>query len=248
MNTTFLRLLAPAAAVAAWGLAPVSPALAQLDEDSGFYLGLAHGETEFFNGTSLCEEFGEEVGEALEGELGQSFLVTESFAELVYATECRQRVTDNSNKFFIGYRVNRAVAVELAKIDFGKAGVALTTDVTAPSGTFRGEAEVEVELDGISLSGMFSVPVGERFGLFARLGVLAWDAKGRGSASGSVPDGSGGRETISERFVASDDGADVHYGVGGRLRLTDHVAVRAEWERYEVVDVEMISAGVEFSF
>lgn len=238
-----LALMLPACLATAFAAAPASA----LDEDRGFYLGLSHGETEFFNDTPLCDEFSDEVADALAGE-GGSFLVTESFAELVFSTDCRQRSTDNADKYFIGYRFSRVVAVELTSIDFGTTGIDLSTDVTAPGGTFRGEADVKVDVEGVSLAGLFSLPIGERVGLYARLGVLSWDAKGKGSATGSVPDGAGGRTSVSEQFVESDSGTDVHYGVGGRVRLTNHVALRAEWERYEVADLNVLSAGVELSF
>ena len=166
----------------------------------------------------------------------------------MFSTDCRQRSTDNADKYFIGYRFSRVVAVELTSIDFGTTGIDLSTDVTAPGGTFRGEADVKVDVEGVSLAGLFSLPIGERVGLYARLGVLSWDAKGKGSATGSVPDGAGGRTSVSEQFVESDSGTDVHYGVGGRVRLTNHVALRAEWERYEVADLNVLSAGVELSF
>jgi opacity protein-like surface antigen len=225
----------------------VTPVIAQ-QEDAGFYIGVSHGETEFFNDTSLCEEFSGEVEDALGGDLGSSFLVSESFAELVFATECRQRVTDDANKVYIGYRFSRSVAVELSHIDFGTAGIRLSTDVTAPSGTFRGEAEVSVDVTGLSLAGLFGLPLGNRFSVYARLGVLDWEADGRGTATGSVPDGAGGRTATTEQFVASESGADVHYGVGARFRVTDHVAVRAEWERYEIADLNVLSAGLEYAF
>ncbi len=235
------------AALAAALAVLVVPAHA-LDEDRGFYIGLSHGETEFFNDTSLCEEFAGDVGEALSGEGGSSFLVSESFAELVYTTECTQRTSDDANKYFVGYRFSEVVAVELTSIDFGAAGLSLSTDVAAPSGSFSGDAEVKVEVEGISLAGLFSLPIGERFGLYARLGVLDWEANGRGTASGRLPDGSGGSAAVNDEFVASESGTDVHYGVGGRFRVSNHFAVRAEWERYEIADLNVLSAGVEFSF
>ncbi len=244
---TATRTLAPAlTGIIVCSLA-AAPARA-LDEDRGFYIGLSHGETEFFDDTPLCEEFSDEVGEALAGDLGESFLVTESFAELVYSTECRQQVKDDANKFFIGYRFSRTVAVELSSIDFGSARIDLTTDVTAPSGTFRGDAEVVADVDGVSLAGLFSLPLGDRFGIYARLGLLSWEAKGTGVAVGTEPDGAGGSTSVSEQFVERESGADVHYGLGGRFRVSDHVAVRAEWERYEIADLNVLSAGLELSF
>jgi opacity protein-like surface antigen len=224
-----------------------APAIAQ-KEDSGFYIGISHGETEFFNDTPLCEEFSGEVEDALSGELGSSFLVSESFAELVYTTECSQRVTDDSNKLFIGYRFSSSLAVELSRIDFGTAGIRLSTNVSAPAGEFRGDADVSVDVTGLSLAGLFGLPIGNRFSVYARLGVLDWEADGRGRASGSVPDGSGGRTAVAEQFVASESGTDVHYGVGGRFRVTDHIALRAEWERYEIADLNVLSAGLEYGF
>lgn len=247
MNKYVFRLLPLVAPATFAALVAPGDARAEIGDDSGVYIGLSYGESEFFRDTPLCEEFSDEVGDALEGDLGQSYLVSQSFAELVYSTECRQDTTDSASKYFLGYRFNRAVAVELSKIDFGRARIDLTTDLASSSQTFSGDAEVTAKLEGLSLSGIFSVPIGDRFGLFARLGVLNWDVKGRGRASGTMP-GTGGASPIDAQFVASESGADVHYGVGGRLRITDNVAVRAEWERFEVVEVDVLSAGLEFSF
>lgn len=245
VSTTRALLLAQCAGVCLWLAA--APAHSQDSDDTGFYIGLSLGETEFFNDTSLCKEFTEEVDEALNGELGQSFLVSQSFAELVYSTECRQRATDDATKYFVGYRFNRAVAVEVSRIDFGTAGIKLSADASAAGGSFAGDARVSVEVTGISVTGLFGVPLGERASAYARLGILNWEATGRGTATGTV-DANGGRTTVTERFVESDDGADIHYGFGGRFRLTENVALRAEWERYEIADLNLLSAGVELSF
>jgi opacity protein-like surface antigen len=48
-----------------------------------------------------------------------------------------------------------------------------------------------------------------------------------------------------------DDGTDPAYGLGAAFRLTDAVSLRAEYELFDVGDLDdlnMWSAGVEFNF
>ena len=46
--------------------------------------------------------------------------------------------------------------------------------------------------------------------------------------------------------VLDDSDADVNYGAGARFRVVDKVTIRAEYERFEVMDIDVISAAVEF--
>lgn len=248
MNAITTRALSGTLPAVAGLMLLTAPAAALDTVDSGFYLGFSYGQTDFFNDTPLCDEFSEEVDEALAGDLGQSFLISEGFAELAFQAECRSDVSDNGTKYFVGYRFNPSFAVEVASIDFGVAGVDLSADLAGVGGTFTGDAAVRVDVSGISVTGLMGLPIGNRASIYARLGLLSWDAKGRGTATGTVSRAGGSGSSVSERFVASDDGADVHYGFGGRYRLTDHVALRAEWERYEVADLDVVSAGLELSF
>ena len=222
-----------------------SSPLYALDEDGGAYVGLSLGATEFFNEVPLCERFEEEVADALDGDLGQSFLVTEAFAELVFRTECTHKTSDTSQKLVLGYRFNQSIAVELAYVDFGTPSLTLDASLASELASGSGTGFVSADITGFSVSGLAGVPLGERASLYLRFGVLSWEAEGRGTASGAL---SVGGIAGSQSFVASLDGADVHYGVGARWRLSDHTALRAEWEHYEIADLDMLSAGVEFSF
>lgn len=40
----------------------------------------------------------------------------------------------------------------------------------------------------------------------------------------------------------------LHYGLGARFGFTPNWAARAEWERTEKLEVEMLSIGVEYRF
>lgn len=82
------------------------------------------------------------------------------------------------------------------------------------------------------------VPIGSRLEVFGKVGMAAWDADFTG------PGG------------FSDDGADLVYGGGLAIKVTDRLAIRGEWEFYQIesdvggfdVDTQLLSAGVQFNF
>lgn len=87
--------------------------------------------------------------------------------------------------------------------------------------------------DGWGLAAVVSVPVGKTSHAFAKAGQFWWDADS--SIGGAV----GGH-----------DGNDPFFGAGLRLGFNDHVALRLEWERYDVanIDLDTASIGVQVSF
>jgi hypothetical protein len=49
----------------------------------------------------------------------------------------------------------------------------------------------------------------------------------------------------------SDSGTDLAYGIGAKFKATDHFAIRAEWQTFEVEDIDSLdltSIGLEFTF
>lgn len=108
------------------------------------------------------------------------------------------------------------VAVEASYVDFGKPA--------------RNNSSIEVTgLDAFGLAGLSFGP----FGLFAKAGMISWDAD---SSAGTVS--------------SSDSGTDPAYGLGARFALGP-ISVRAEYELFDLkdeVDIELLSVGATYTF
>jgi len=133
--------------------------------------------------------------------------------------------SDTSTKVFGGFTFLKFVGIEASYVDMGSAEDEVTpgTDVT-------------VDLTGWDLFILGNLPLGKHFDLFAKAGVVVWDAST--SISGISGD-------------SSDDGNDPVYGAGFRIKFAKLIGIRAEYERFEIQDtdsVDMASAGIEIRF
>jgi OmpA-OmpF porin, OOP family len=123
--------------------------------------------------------------------------------------------SDTAFKAFGGYRMNPYFAAELEYIDGGK----------PDDGGF------EIDISGFNLSVLGSWPVSEQFDVFAKLGMLFWDADARG--------------------FGDESGEDFSYGVGADFKFGENWAIRGEYQRFEIEDTDtadLVSLGVFFRF
>ena len=122
---------------------------------------------------------------------------------------------------FIGHMFSPSFALEGEYLKFGEV-----------TGTVGGRKS-----DGFSLSGVGSIPFGEEFSLFGKLGY----AKITSKPTGNTPGGN----------VKSDG---VTYGFGGQYNATPMVGIRAGWDRYKLDDssfkgkISLVSVGAVFKF
>jgi hypothetical protein len=127
---------------------------------------------------------------------------------------------DTSGKLIFGYVFDLPVidiSLETSYVDFG-----------APRDTSTG---AEVEISGLDAFAVAGLDFGF-IGVFAKAGVLAWDA-----------------DTRLGDVTASSDGSDTAYGIGARFNVGS-LFIRTEWERFDIedADVDMLSAGVIWRF
>lgn len=125
--------------------------------------------------------------------------------------------SDTGFKAFGGYQFIKYLAAEVEYLDGG----------TVEDRGF------EIDVSGFNLSGMGILPVGEKFSLFAKLGMIFWDADLGGVERGS------------------DSGEDFSWGVGGGYDFTDQFGMRLEYQGFEIEDtdtVDMISLGASWKF
>lgn len=155
------------------------------------------------------------------------------------ATNITRDNHDTAYKLFGGYQFNQNFGLEGGYFNLGKFGYSAKT---GPLGTFNGQ----VKIQGFNLDLVGTLPVTERFSVFARAGAQA--AKTGDTYSGSTP--------ISG-FNPSPSKREVNYkaGVGLQYEVAPSFLVRAEAERYRISDnvgkkgnADMVSLSLVFPF
>lgn len=126
-----------------------------------------------------------------------------------------------SMKLFVGYSFNPNAAVEFAYVDSGE----------AKEDTFLGDFKASA--DGFEVSAVGLLPVNNTVSFLGRLGLFNWDADFELAGAS-----------------ASDSGTDLTYGFGVQLDLNKGVAIRAEYQIYDVDgdDVDNIGLSALFRF
>jgi len=97
------------------------------------------------------------------------------------------------------------------------------------------------EVDGYSLAGILSLPLSERFSLYAKGGWFEWEAK----VSANTP--------AFINISSTQEGGDVFYGVGMQYAFTQHWQTRLEYERFELEDdiepdMDVASLSIQYLF
>lgn len=133
--------------------------------------------------------------------------------------------TDTSWKVLGGYRINRYLSAEATYIDWGE----VTATVIAGQ-----RAEVAAAQKSYGLAAVATLPLGERFEVFGKLGLLQHDVETR-------------RVSPNPNTVERDE-TEVHYGLGMKYAFTKNWAVRGEWENTDNLKIDMLSIGVEYRF
>lgn len=138
--------------------------------------------------------------------------------------------TDVGWKAFAGYRFMPYFGVEGGYVNLGEPDDTLTVEDI--------DVDLEVELDGWNLYAVGFWPIGEKWDLFGKFGVIAWDADLKASAAGlSASEG--------------DDGEDLAYGLGFGWNFSERFSLRGEWEYFDIDDADevyLLSVGVVYRF
>jgi len=139
-------------------------------------------------------------------------------------------VDDNGSSFkvFGGHRPLEYVGVEGGFRDFGEFGETL------------GVVRVDGEIQGFDVMAVGLLPVGQRFELWAKIGLMYWEAET------VVQDPDPVRPPVS-----NDSGVDLGWGVGVGFKIGKPLRVRLEYESFstDITDeLSSITAGLEFRF
>lgn len=167
--------------------------------------------------------------------------------------------TDEENtgwKIFGGYRFNEHFAVEGFWADLGEAEEKIAAtgfDSFGAPATLSAKTTIEVEGFGVTVVG--SYPFTDRFSVFGRVGTFNRNTETDVNLTASSVNG-------VRAFDFSDDdiGTDLILCMGASYAFNGAFAIRAEWERYldldlelygvddDDDDVDMLSASLVFSF
>ncbi len=161
------------------------------------------------------------------------------FAPGFITTSIRNDDRDTGFKLFGGYSFNRYFAIEGGYYNLGRFGFVATT---VPAGTLTGRIKVQ----GVNLDLVGSVPIGEKFSVFGRIGATYGDTKDTFVGTGAV---------VVLGPNPHNRGANWKFGAGLQYDINESLAVRAEGERYRIDDavggkdhVDLLSLGLIFRF
>jgi len=126
---------------------------------------------------------------------------------------------DTAYKIFGGYQFNRSVAVEAGYFNLGKFGYSAGSGLS----TLRGQYEV----DGIHVDLIGTLPLGEQFSVFGRVGAQYANTKNNFSGTGTLT------PSVSN---SNQYDTNMKLGVGLQYDLSPSVQLRGEAERYRIND------------
>lgn len=126
----------------------------------------------------------------------------------------------------LGWRFNEHFAIDGGYHNFGRFDQSFDVDGTV--------SEVSLKADGFTFGGVGTVPVGDRFSLFARAGVFFWD----------------GDADINSVTAATPEDTNFYLGAGLRLDLTDRLSATADGSRYDLdgTSSTVFSVGLAYRF
>ena len=131
--------------------------------------------------------------------------------------------SDTGYKLFANYMFSSGFGIEGGYIDFGE-----------PDDSLLGQT-ARIDAEAWSLYGVGALGLSERFDLFAKAGVVSWEAD---SLIDGIP-------------VGADDGEDLALGIGAKFNSGGALGLRAEFEWFDIDDADavwMASVGFEFRF
>jgi len=147
-----------------------------------------------------------------------------------------------------GYQVNPYFATELAYVDLGEWDYAAEGTVTDGVSDYASTFGLSQSAAGPVFSVLGIVPIGERFSVFARLGLALMNVDADADLS---------IDGVADSARASTDRSNGVYGLGGEFNINRRFGVRLEWDRYADVgsedltgdtDIDLISLGLRYNF
>ncbi len=125
-----------------------------------------------------------------------------------------------------GWRFNDYLAIEGGYQNFGRFDQTFNINGTV--------TDVSLKADGFTVGGTVSLPVGDRWAVFARTGAFFWD----------------GDADINNVTQASPEDTNFYLGAGARLALSERLSLTADGSRYNLDDTSttVFSVGLDMRF
>lgn len=123
--------------------------------------------------------------------------------------------SDTGYKLFGRYMFNNGFGIEGSYIDFGE-----------PDDVFLGQT-ARIDAEAWTLYGVGALGLSDSFDLFAKAGVVSWEAD---SLLDGIP-------------IAADDGEDLALGIGAEWNSDGAFGLRAEFEWFDVEDADAVWMG-----
>ena len=146
-----------------------------------------------------------------------------------------------SYKITAGYHFTSHIAGELSYLHFGDSKFNAYEPGTVPSIWLTGNVYGTALVSGVSVTGMLSQSLSDRFSVFASGGTLFWN-----TTMTSQPTLSGGTLALSDKQVVHDDGIRFIYGLGADMRVNRQLHIRLEWEHTTVRFAGYMDRSVNF--
>lgn len=149
-------------------------------------------------------------------------------------------------KVFGGYNFLEWLGAEVAYIDGGSAEETF-------SDPDLGSAEIGVDITAFTLAGVGTLPIGDMFELYGKLGMAFWDGDLSISASGAICDELAAQD-LPCSGSGSDSGEDFYWGIGAGVNFGENFNIRIEYEAFQIGaddldgDADFISGSVVYRF
>jgi len=126
----------------------------------------------------------------------------------------------------VGWRLNDYFAVDGGYQNFGRFDQTFD-DAGTP-------VDLSLKADGFTLGAIGSLPINDRFSLFARAGAFFWD----------------GDAEINDVSAASPEETNLYFGAGARLALTEQLSATVDGSRYDLdgTNSTVLSIGLDYRF
>jgi hypothetical protein len=145
---------------------------------------------------------------------------------------------DTATRFGVGFGGSEQYQFEFSYLNLGEfeatdAALAEISSITGVNVT-----NTTVEITGIDLSVLSSIPLNDAVSMRGRIGVYMWDTEFTVSIAGFGDEG------------FSDDGNDVGFGFGLDIALGESAGLTFMYDQYEAfdADIQLLNAGIKVDF
>jgi long-chain fatty acid transport protein len=136
-------------------------------------------------------------------------------------------------KVYAGYQFNKYIGVEGGYANLND--MSATTTITAPT---AGSVRTNMDSDAWTLAAVGSYPLTDKFSILGKLGAAYVLTDNNVKVNSTTTQHHG------------DDGYQPYYGVGVSYALVDNFKLRAEWERFDLndINIDLLTAGFTVAF